>query len=77
VVLERLIKLLDEFSHLPIEAFDSDFRWNLVSPPNEMQAVTPAMASFAGRAQSAVELRVAENTAMGVETITAFKSTAP
>jgi hypothetical protein len=31
---ERLLKLLDEFSLLPIEGLDG-FRWNLVSRPNE------------------------------------------
>lgn len=32
---ERLLKLLDEFSLLLIEGFESGFRWNLVSRPNE------------------------------------------
>jgi len=32
---ERLLKLLDEFSLLPVEGLDSGFRWNLVSRPNE------------------------------------------
>jgi hypothetical protein len=31
------LKLLDEFSLLAIEAFDSDFRWNVVSQPNEQR----------------------------------------
>jgi hypothetical protein len=32
---ERLLKLLDEFSLLPYGAFESGFRWNLVSRPEE------------------------------------------
>jgi len=32
---ERLLKLLDEFSLLPVEGLASGFRWNLVSRPNE------------------------------------------
>ncbi|HZQ45544.1 MAG TPA: hypothetical protein VFC07_00915 [Verrucomicrobiae bacterium] len=32
---ERLLKLLDEFSLLPVGAFDSRFRWRLVSQPDE------------------------------------------
>jgi len=32
---ERLLRLLDEFSLLPIGAVESGFRWNLVSRPNE------------------------------------------
>jgi hypothetical protein len=32
---ERLLKLLDEFSLLPVDKLDSGFRWNLVSRPSE------------------------------------------
>jgi hypothetical protein len=32
---ERLLKLLDEFSLLPVEEFESGFAWNLASRPNE------------------------------------------
>ncbi len=36
---ERLLKLLDEFSLLPVEGLDSGFRWNLVSQPDEKRLV--------------------------------------
>jgi hypothetical protein len=32
---ERLLKLLDEFSLLPVEGPGSGFAWNLVSRPSE------------------------------------------
>jgi hypothetical protein len=32
---ERLLKLLHEFSLLPIEGLDAGFAWNLVSRPSE------------------------------------------
>jgi hypothetical protein len=32
---EQLLKLLDEFSLLPVGVLESGFRWNLVSRPDE------------------------------------------
>jgi hypothetical protein len=32
---ERLLRMFDESSLLPVETLDSSFRWNLVSRPNE------------------------------------------